>query len=280
MKKLLIIGASGFVGTKLQKFFGDKFIVTGTYTHHYRQGLVELDITNQRAVNELILTEDPDVIIHTAALSDPDVCEQDHHAAEQINFFGTKNIVRACRADTRLVYISTVYVFDGQKGNYREDDLCHPINFYGQTKFQAEQEVLRRKNTIVLRFDILYGYNGPDENSGFFSRIIKGGGLEVNNDQLRQPLMVDDIGRAIVTILDKKESGIFHLAGPDYMTKYELGLALEKLVRQKTELIPVPEKQQIARRPKDVSLNTTKVKDLGITFYSLSEGIQQIKGIY
>ena len=278
MEKMLIIGASGFLGTKLLNIFEGIYEVTGTYVNNFKPRLHYLDIRKENSVNDFLFKEKPDVLVHTAALSDPDDCELDKENAEAINHFGTKNLVDACKkTGTKMVYISTVYVFDGITGNYSEQNTCNPVNWYGQTKLNAEREVMTLDHFIILRFDILYGFNGITENNGFFSKVIKGEGIEVNNDQLRQPLLVDDIGYALQVLIDNNHSGIFHLAGPDYMTKYQLGIALEKMVRSKSELIPIPEKQQVARRPKDVSINTEKALGAGIRFHSLMEGLISIR---
>ena len=278
MVKLAIIGASGFLGNKLWKMLSETYTVVGTYQNRRLEGLQKLDITERISVDEFMSRENPDVVIHTAAISDPDDCEDDKELAEKINHTGTKNIVGACRANgSKLIYISTVYVFDGKKGNYQETDPCNPINFYGKTKLRAEQEALTLVGSVILRFDILYGFNGMEENNGFFSKIIRGGGVEVNNDQKRQPLLVDDIGYTIKTILDGNHSGIYHLAGLEDTTKYELGLALERIIRSESELTPISEKQQIARRPKDISLNTSKAIGIGIRFHSISEGIELVR---
>jgi len=198
--------------------------------------------------------------------------------AERINYFGTKNVIKACRrVGSKLIYISTDYVFDGEKGNFSEADECKPVNFYGETKLRAEQEALTLDNSIILRFDILYGYNGPDKPNGFFGKIIKCDQLQVNADQKRHPLLVDDVGSAIQVLLEGDYSGIYHLAGLDIISKYDLGTALEKIVRDESELIPVPEKDQLARRPHDVSLDTTKARSIGITFHSILEGVAVIR---
>jgi len=280
MSKIAVIGGSGFLGSELLKILGETYAVVGTYRNNEQQGLHRLDVTDKKNVNKFAVKEKPVVVIHTAAMSDPDDCEENKELAENINHVGMRNIVELCRAHgSKLIYISTAYVFDGNKGNYKESDECNPINVYGKTKLRAEQEVLSLADSVILRFDILYGFNSMRGSNGFFSKIIRGR-VEVNNDQKRQPLLVDDVGYAIKVILEGNHKGIYHLAGSENMTKYELGLALEKIVRTEPELIPVPEKQQIARRPKDVSLDTSKARNIGIVFHSISEGVGLVRQQY
>ncbi len=177
-----------------------------------------------------------------------------------------------------MVYVSTIYVFDGENGNYKESDRCNPVNFYGETKVRAEQEVLSLPTAAILRFDILYGFNSVFGNNGFFSKVQRGG--EVNCDQQRQPLFVDDVIYAIQRILEASSSGIFHLAGQEKMTKYELGLTLEGIVRGTSLLVPIPEKAQVARRPKNVTLDTSRACAIGIKFHSMAEGIEKVRQQY
>jgi dTDP-4-dehydrorhamnose reductase len=277
MSKILITGASGFLGTKLLDLFSRDNEVLGTYSSNNRQGLVPLDITNTQQVHDLMRSFRPDTIIHTVALSDPDICEQQRDRAESINFGGTQNVVEASReVNAKLHYISTVYVFDGQKGHYTEDDKPSPINFYGETKMRAEQAVMGIPNYAIYRFDKLYGYNGEGRPNDILSKVFAGKPFEVNSDQVRQPLLIDDIGRAIQRVDELGQNGVFHLAGPDNISKYELAQRLAGLLGKEDLVIPVPEKQQIARRPLDASIATVKAEHLGITFTSLESALKRI----
>lgn len=279
MRKVLITGASGFLGTKLYDLYASKADVVGTYLGHNREGLVFLDVTNASQTHDFITNLRPDIVINTVAFSDPDICEQKKEDAERINYLGTKNVVEACRdIGARLDYISTVYVFDGEKGHYLEEDTPHPINWYGETKLRAEREVMTLPRWGIYRFDKLYGYNGPDKPNDLLSKIMAGKPFEVNSDQVRQPLFVDDVGRAIQLVQKQGLNGVLHLAGPDNISKYELTLRLAKLLGKESLVVPIPEKQQIARRPKDASIVTTKAESLGITFTSLEKAIPLIEG--
>lgn len=281
MNRVLVIGASGFLGTKIYDMYSSspERVVAGTYSSHPREGLLPLDITDAAQVQELITSFHPDAVIHTVALSDPDICEQRKENAERINHFGTKNIVDACReVGARLDYISTVYVFDGKKGSYTEEDAPHPINWYGETKLRAEQEVAILPEYGIYRFDKLYGYNGEGKPNDAFSKIAAGKPFEVNSDQVRQPLLVDDIGRALQLIQERSLSGIFHLAGPDRLSKYDLTVKLAHLLGRKSLVVPIPEIEQVARRPKDASIVTAKMESMGFVFTSLNDALMQIEG--
>lgn len=277
MSKILITGASGFLGTKLIEMYSSKAEILGTYFDHPREELVSLDVTDSSQTNDLVTRFCPDVIIHTIALSDPDVCEQRKDDAERINHLGTKNIVDACRrVKARLDYISTVYVFDGDKGDYSEEDIPNPVNWYGETKLRAEMEVMSLPRWGIYRFDKLYGYNGKGLPNDLLSKIIADERIEANDNFIRQPLLVDDMGSALQKMQELEVNGILHLAGPDKISKYELTLRLARLLGKEYLIIPIQEKQQIARRPKDASILTAKAKSLGIIFTSFEKALEEI----
>lgn len=274
MAKILIIGGSGFLGTKLRKILSKKNKVISTYLNNKKESLYYLDITDKKAVDEFFKEHNPEIVILTAAMSLVYKCEKKKELSEKINHMGTKHIVDVCRkTGAKLVYISTSHVFDGKKESYKENDPVNPLNFYGKTKVEAEKEVITLKNSIIIRFDIIYGYNEPNENNGFFSEIIKGEKLEVNKDRKIHPLLVDDAANSIQILLEKGLSGTYHLGGENITTIYELARALEKIVRKKSCLVPVSKKQSEVKRPEKISLDTSKAKKLGINFHSLSEGI-------
>ncbi len=276
--KVLITGASGFLGTKLLDMFVGKAEVLGTYHSHPKERLVLLDVTNAVQTREVIAGFHPDIVIHTVALSDPDVCEQRREDAEKINYIGTKNIVNACReVKARLDYISTIYVFNGEKGHYSEEDTPNPINWYGETKLRAEQEVATLPHYGIYRFDKLYGYNGEGKPNDILSKVATGKPFEVNNNLVRQPLLIDDVGRALQLVQKLGLNGVFHLAGPDSMSKYELTVELAKLIGRETLVIPILGKEQLARRPKDASIVTSKMKRIGMKFTPLSEAMRVIE---
>lgn len=279
MEKVVITGASGFLGTKLHNGLQENYSIVGTYNNNSQPGLRRLDITNPEEVMLLMNMEKPNIVIHTVALADPDICETNREKAKQIDVDGVKNIVEACRSiGATLIYISTVYIFDGEKGNYQESDVANPVNYYGETKQEAEQLVKTLPEYIILRFDLLYGYNGDNLPNGFMGKIMKGNKLPVNAEQKRQPLLIDDVVWAIDLLLKQHQTGVFHLAGPDNLTKYELGQRLEAILDRDTScLVPIAGEKQTARRPSDASVNTAKIQQLGMKFHTVEEAVQLIQ---
>ena len=202
--------------------------------------------------------------------------------AEKLNYLTAKNIVGAI-GDTKstMIFMSSSYVFDGKEGNYSEEDEINPNNEYGRTKIKAEREVLKLSdsiNPIVLRMDIMYGYNGKKENNGVFDRVLSGNKIKVGNpNQIRQPLFVDDLAEIIVKLIEKKQSGIFHVAGPTRIKTIDFIRKLEALVRKESKISVIREKELLVKPLKNSTLNISKITSLGIKTSSLDKGLETIR---
>jgi len=174
--KILITGGSGLLGSATAALFKDHYQTFTTYADNkvtlegceaYR-----LDITNKAEVFRVIETIQPDFIIHTAALIGIGLCENNKELAYDINVNGTRHLAEAAdKANSRIVHISTDYVFDGKKGMYKETDKPNPLNYYAKTKLEAEK--LINKNNTIIRTSI-YGWNIIKERKNFATFILEG----------------------------------------------------------------------------------------------------------
>jgi dTDP-4-dehydrorhamnose reductase len=237
MKKILMIG-SGLLGSKLAGIVVNEFTMLTTYKEHppttenYKS--YYLDIINERDVTVLIKKLNPNYIIHTAALTDVDHCERDKRLAWNINVEGTKHIAEASKeTGAKLIYISTDYVFDGEKGMYKENDPTNPIDYYGKTKLQGEKVVNGLRDYIIVRPSVLYG--------------------------------ADNLAELILTLIEKEECGIFHLSGSERISRFDFALKIAKIFDLNTDLIkPIASDQLnwIAKRPMDSSLDVTKISKI------------------
>lgn len=267
--KVLIIGASGLVGSNCLRYFRSRdWNCIGTYYSYEAQDTVfydTLDPDNPDNVDADSFR--PDVILHCGALTHVDYCEQHPEESYQKTVVSTQNMIAlAARLQARLVFISTDYVFDGLNGPYDEEALVSPLSVYGKHKLEAEKLVRDAgPANLVLRITNVYG----DEERGknFVSRIIdqvfeqKRLNLRLPLDQYATPINALDIARCLYLLLQDNKSGIYNIAGTDYMNRVQLALAILKyfpeaeydLYPMTTEEIKAP-----APRPKQGGLKNKK----------------------
>jgi len=229
----------------------------------------------------------PTCVIHTMALSSPDECEKRKLDAWQINVKTTNEIITyADNNATRLIYTSTDLVFDGEKGNYSELDKACPVNFYGDTKVEVENdmlEILSAKNYVIARLGLLYGFN-LNQRLNFFDSIYNGlrnqTKVKLFEDQYRSFMNLGNAATCLMELTSNDYHGMIHLAGPERLSRFEFGLRLAHhlklsdatLIRAKMEDLP-----SLSRRPKDVSLNINLAqKTLKTIIQSVDEGIRSI----
>ena len=273
---ILLTGASGLLGHKiLERLVGRREKIIALYNKNpltiYSDNLsiVRMDISNTIELEDLIMKTKPGVIIHTAALTNVDLCEVDKEKAWRINVEATRSIVRAAKvAKSYIVYVSTDYVFDGEKGLYTEKDLPNPINYYGLTKLIGE-ELVRSSNLLymIIRPSAIYGIGGSKKSFAEYviEKLSKGEEIYAVIDQYVSPTLNTLLANAIIEIIDMKPMGILHIAG-ERMNRYEFALKIAEtfnLPKEKIHRATMKDmKHWKARRPKDSSLNTSKARRL------------------
>jgi dTDP-4-dehydrorhamnose reductase len=289
MDTILITGVSGFLGWNLALELRTKYRVYGTYLDHQISvpGVETLafDLTELSKIPKLCETIEPRVIVHTAAFSSPDYCELHHKEALTLNTFATRELAKAAsRLGSRLVYTSTDFVFDGNTGNYTEADDPAPINYYGKTKFLGELEIANNcSRYVILRIATLYG-RGNGARSNFFERLeqeaYRKERLTCIADQYRTFLFVEDAVQSIAQLVEKGLKGLFHLGGPERASRFEFAeklCASAGLPVSLLEKIPLSQAGFAAARPKDCSLNSTKIRtSLGLQLTSLDAALERL----
>jgi len=274
--KVAIIGADGFLGSKAKEVllpFHD-VIAAGINSTENR-----LDASNLPQVIEFLKKNRPEVVLDVVALTSSLKCEENPVLAEKLNFITAKNISQACEEiGCWMVFISSSYLFDGKKGDYSENEETIPMNEYARTKIMAEKVVLNNPKGIVLRVDLMYGFNGLGRKNGVFDQILSGKEISLRDpSQTRHPIFVEDVPRIMLELVSKRQKGVFHLAGPEKFSMLEFLQVLEKIVRKDSKIkisSGEPSKLQI---PKNATLNTNKVKDLGIKFTPIDVGLKKIQ---
>ena len=289
--KVLLTGASGFLGFNLMSLLKTEFELYGTYcanrppTGRYR--FIKLDVTSQESVREVLETVHPEVIIHAAAKADVDFCESNHDVSFRVNVRGSENLVKqAGLIGARFIYLSTDLVFDGEEGDYSEDDNPNPTSFYGATKLEAEKQLLNvLDKAVVLRLSLMYGNRGYG-NVGFVHRLLgslkTGESFRLFTDQYRTPLYLEDVAVALKRIvLDMNFRGLYHLGGPKRVSRWEFGQVLAEVFGFSEKLllpIKMEDLPEMLARPRDCSLDSTKIcRKLDLRPTTVRQGLQKLK---
>jgi dTDP-4-dehydrorhamnose reductase len=177
MEKLLITGISGFLGWNLAHRLKDRYRIYGTCLDNPVSipgvEVFTFDLADWSKVERLCQSVNPAAIVHAAAYANPDYCELHHKEALTLNTFATRELAKAAnRLGSKLIYISTDFVFDGRRGEYSEADDPAPINYYGKTKFLGELEIMNHcSHYVTLRIGTLYG-RGNGIRPNFFSSMM------------------------------------------------------------------------------------------------------------
>ncbi|MDH4153182.1 MAG: SDR family oxidoreductase [Nitrospira sp.] len=226
----------------------------------------DLDLTDQRAVEQVWKVIKPSAVVHCAALSRTKDCERDPQEARRNNVDATVGL--ACRSeDIPFVFLSSGEVFDGKAGWYRETDDPNPINAYGQTKFEAEQRVLENPRHTVVRIVLTAGtsLNGDRSFVEDMSRAAKSGkAIMLYGDEFRCPLPAGVIARAVWEVVNRGATGLYHLGGRDRLSRWEIGQALLPWYPElRGHLFEgVSSDHAGAPRPPDLSLNCDRLQAL------------------
>ncbi len=290
MRKLLITGASGFVGSHLAQLAQNIYEVHGLYHLSHVAGnrvfAHPFDLTNVNQIEPLLDEIAPDAIVHTAAIANPDRCEQHPDQAELVNVAATEAIAGwASRTGARFIFTSTDMVFDGKKGNYAETDPPNPISHYSRTKVDAEAAVIASGgNYLIARVALVYGI-GITRPTSFFEHMIiklqKGEKVPLFYDQFRSPILVQNLAEALLELVEHSFIGILHLGGSERISRWELGVKACRALNLPVQYIDrksMFESGVAAFRPQDVSLDISLAKRiLRVKLLNCDEGIARLR---
>ena len=285
--KYLIIGGTGVIGYKiLQHIRKEDSSVKFTFLNN-KQILKNshfLNIENLIETKNLIKKISPDIVIHCSALSNIDFCENNKKKAELINVLGTKNIVEGCKeSNSKIVYISTSFVFDGKK-KYSENDNTSPSTFYGFTKFKGE-EIIKDSNLpfLILRTDQPYSWIEQWQHTNSVIRVIdslkkKKIFYEVN-DWYNVPTYVPDFVNATMKLIKLKKEGVFHVSGSDFLNRYDWAILTARIFQLNPDLIKAINSSSLNLSAKRVNGNLSNEKlfrETGIKMRGIKEGLMEM----
>ena len=282
MVKLFITGVSGQVGSEVlrlseHKNYGIYFSNVPRFPH---ENLLKVDIRDRDHVFNVVKKIDPDWIIHCAASTKVDWCETNKDQATEINIDGTKNLVDASKeVNSKFLFVSTDYVFDGNKGNYKETDETCPVNFYGQTKLDAELYVKTLKDYLIMRTSHVFSPL-PDNFVLWVIEKLKTGGIDCPQDMISSPTLALELAEAILKAVGKNLSGIYHSASAESISRYDFAKKIAKAFRyDESKVIPIKmiELKFAAKRPINSSLDISKILSEGIKFSDVDEALKRLK---
>jgi dTDP-4-dehydrorhamnose reductase len=260
---LIFVTGSGLLGSEVIRVLRGEHEVTGTFNSTPREGAVRLDIADRGETIRTIGELRPSHVVHTAALTNVDYCEDHPDEAMAVNDLGTRNVVDACRmAGARIVHVSTDFVFDGTKGMYREDDPVNPISVYADSKLRGECHVMKLNGFAIARTSVVYGTARQNFVSWVRDSLAKGQTIRVVTDQYNSPTLASDCAEAIAALIKNNAEGIYHTAGSERISRFDFAKKIANFYGLNEGLIePISSAtlSQKAKRPMDSSLDVGKV---------------------
>ena len=291
--KILITGGSGRIGFKLVKRFASPAneVVSISKTSTINIPKVKsssFDLADagktSKAINDFI----PDIVIHTAALTNVDMCETDPKSAYAQNVNATSNIIESCKkTGSKVVFVSSSFVFDGKGELFTEDSEPCPINYYGETK-QIAEEVIKDSGLeyLILRTDQPYGKLEAWQKDDNVRRVLKA--LQQNKeiheplDWYNNPTYINNFVDATAELIKKGSNGIFNLVGKDFINRYEWAIKIAKIFDKDTTKVEGVDSTSFhlaAIRPTANISNDKVVKETGVRFFGVEEGLSELKKV-
>jgi dTDP-4-dehydrorhamnose reductase len=292
--RILITGSNGLLGQKLvYALKGDpevSLIATGRGANRLAVQVgytySSLDITNKQEVIRALQEHQPDVVIHTAAMTNVDQCETERDACRLQNVEAVRHLVDAIEGmphkRVHLIHLSTDFIFDGEAGPYQEEDAPNPVSFYGWSKYDAERIITASGiDWAILRTIIVYGItdNMSRSNIVLWAReaLRKGQPMKVVNDQFRSPTLAEDLAQGCILAAKQRARGIFHISGPDTLSIIDLVSAVARvngLSMDCVEAVSSATLNQAAKRPPRTGFIIDKARRvLGYAPHTFEEGI-------
>jgi len=271
MTRYLVTGASGLLGINFSLRIAREHTVIGVFTDSRLQGspFTEqiTDLTQPGQIEWLVDTYKPDVILHTAALTNVDTCEKQPELAQRLNAEVPGELAAATQAHgIRMVHISTDAVFDGAHPGYTEADQPKPINTYAATKLAGEQAVLAANPQALVARVNFYGWSISGKRSlaeWFYNNLKAHQPVKGFTDVFFSPLLVTDLADTILEMLERGLSGLYHVLGSDCISKYDFGLMLARTFGLREDLIApisVNDSGLAAARSPYLCLSTAKLQ--------------------
>jgi len=288
--RILITGGSGLLGQYLNIYLSEKNEILTIYNNHpgncLKYNNLKSDLRNRTELEVIFNQFKPDVVVHTAAVSDTlikaAITPKDVY---EINVNVTKNIAELCdKFGSKIIYTSTDLVYAGYRGSYlSEDSKLIPVSLYAETKLMGEVKIREvSDNYIILRTALLFGFGLNHSRCHFhkiYDELKRGNPVKVFIDQYRSPLSLIEAANLIAGLINLNLKGeIINFGGPERLSRFELAEKLCKHAEFDKNLIIKIKLDDVPELPKveDVSLNIEKLKSFGLIPKSVDEMIEEV----
>jgi len=293
MNNILIIGSNGMLGKDITKYFlnCDEYNVY-TINRHKDDKISEensfiCDISDNEILKDILLKVQPDIIINCAAIVNVDQCEEDKEFAFSVNSKVNEILALYNGNKTKLVYISTDSMFNGEKGDYSEIDDVEPLNYYAETKLKGEQLILKNnKEALIIRTNI-YGFHSQGVQSSLCEWAIENLSKDISingfDDVYFNPVYTKQLAQIIYELIQKDCKGIINVASNNYLSKYDFLVHLCDIFGFDRKLVKKDKIDNFkfkAKRPKNTTLNIKRLNSIGEYDVSIINGLNMLKSDY
>jgi dTDP-4-dehydrorhamnose reductase len=287
MKKLLVTGASGFLGWNLSQLIQEDWRIIGTWKNNQngiRNGLenIRLDLTNKDQVWKAFKEIKPDAVIHLAAASSTNFCEKNPEISRQINVYATQILTEFCQdLNLPFLFTSSGQVFDGLAEEYHEFDSPNSRNKYGIQKMEAESFIKENyPQSIICRVPVMFGKPSPTSQNFAFNWLKsweKGDPIIAFYDETRSFLSGKKAAEALLFLLNERASGVFHVGGEEAMSRVKFAKRMIEILKIGDAQIIEKSQNEIemaAYRPPKVVFRSQKILQLGFDLGRLNDQLR------
>jgi dTDP-4-dehydrorhamnose reductase len=287
-KRLLVTGYGGFVAGSLvwqasPEWDVNVFSRSKASAEKDEFRCWQFDLCNTTQLRKFFAEVRPDAVVHTAALANIDYCQLNQDEAERVNVQVTQELSQLCSEHgTKMVFCSTDSIFDGEKGMYSEEDEPHAVNFYAKTKIRAE-EVVRQcvVQSVVARLSLVMGLPVLGVGNSFLAKmstaLAAGHEVKFPANEIRTPVDIITLGRALLELAANDFSGTLHLAGSTCLNRYDMGCQIAERMGYSPDLVVAIDSNAMVRRaprPNDASLDNSKAcNTLSTPMQTLLDGL-------
>lgn len=295
--RILITGSNGLLGQKLVGLItkSDKHDLIATARGENRlksvnpelYTFIAMDVIDKDSVFAVMEETKPDVVIHTAAMTHVDVCEQNREDCWELNVESVKTLVDACKkTGAYLVHVSTDFIFDGTEGPLSEDAQPNPVNYYGDSKLAAEKVIEDSGIAAsIARTVLVYGIAEDMSRSNIIlwvkGSLESGKEIHVVNDQWRTPTLAEDLAMGCLLLAEQQVEGVFNISGKDFLTPFEMAQKTAQFFQLDTSILNETDGSrftQPAKRPPRTGFIIDKARSvLGYEPHSFEEGLAVLK---